>query len=106
MKYATVAYLSTILIYIVILVILIATSSTPQFPEQRAYIEDDVFYIDLNKATAEDLQQIPGVGPVLAENIVMYREENGAFTEYGQLLNVKGIGNKTLEVIMEYVRII
>lgn len=55
--------------------------------------------IDINKATCEELQLIDGIGPVLAENIVNYRDEHGNFSSMGDLLNVKGIGDSKLEKI-------
>jgi competence protein ComEA len=51
--------------------------------------------IDINTATAEVLEQIPGVGPVLAQRIIIYREQNGGFTSVDQLMEVSGIGEAT-----------
>jgi competence protein ComEA len=55
--------------------------------------------INLNAATARQLQQLSGIGPVLAERITVYREEYGAFRQLEDLTNVSGIGSKTLEDI-------
>lgn len=51
--------------------------------------------ININTATAEQLEQIPGVGPVLAQRIVMYREQTGGFGTVEQLTEVSGIGEAT-----------
>ncbi|WP_341251306.1 ComEA family DNA-binding protein [Euzebya pacifica] len=48
--------------------------------------------LDLNAATVEDLQSLPGVGPVTAERIVARRDELGGFSDVVQLLEVSGIG--------------
>lgn len=48
--------------------------------------------VDLNLATAEDLQGLPGVGPVTAERIITHRDQLGGFTDVVQLLEVPGIG--------------
>jgi competence protein ComEA len=52
--------------------------------------------LDLNAATAEQLETLPGIGPALAARIVAYRDEHGPFTRVEQLDNVKGIGAQTL----------
>ncbi|MCZ6505246.1 MAG: ComEA family DNA-binding protein [Actinobacteria bacterium] len=59
----------------------------------------------LNRASANDLEELPGVGPVLAERIVAYREQNGPFTEVEDLLQVGGIGEAKLASIRDLVRI-
>lgn len=53
--------------------------------------------VSLNRATAEQLQTLPGVGPVLAQAIITWRDENGPFTNVAQLQEVSGIGPKTYE---------
>jgi competence protein ComEA len=53
--------------------------------------------IDVNRATAEELTALKGIGPVLAKNIVEYRQRNGRFQSAEDLLRVKGIGPKKLE---------
>jgi competence protein ComEA len=51
--------------------------------------------IDINTAPAEVLEQIPGVGPVIAQRIVAYRDQNGGFRTVEQLTEVSGIGEAT-----------
>lgn len=72
-------------------------------PENTAPTEPKI--IDLNTATSEQLQTLPGIGPVLAERIVAYRQEIGTFTSVGQLMNVSGIGEKKLEELWDYVTV-
>jgi competence protein ComEA len=48
--------------------------------------------VNLNTATASDLDALPGIGPVLAQRIVSYREQQGRFTSVEQLDDVPGIG--------------
>ena len=59
--------------------------------------------ININTATAEDLQLHPGIGPLLAERIIAYREEKGLFEIPGELMNVPGIGEKKLEEIWDHI---
>lgn len=61
--------------------------------------------ISINRATATELETLPGVGPVLAERIVAYREEHGRFGEIEDLLGVPGIGETKLASIRDLVRL-
>lgn len=53
--------------------------------------------IPLNSATAAELVALPAVGPKTAERIVAFRREHGSFAQLEQLLEIKGIGRRTLE---------
>ena len=61
--------------------------------------------INVNTASATELEELPGVGEVIAQAIVDYRTENGPFTSVDQLLDVSGIGDATLENIRELVTV-
>ena len=61
--------------------------------------------IDINRASAEELQSLPGVGPAIAERIVADRLENGPFRQYEDLERVTGIGPKLRERIQPAVRL-
>ena len=61
--------------------------------------------ININTATSEQFQRLPGIGPVLADRIVAYRETYGSFESIGELMNVSGIGEKKLEAIWDLVTI-
>jgi competence protein ComEA len=62
-------------------------------------IEDEksVKSLDINTAKKSDLLTLPKVGPVTAERIIRYRDDYGPFKSIDDLLNIKGIGSKTLE---------
>lgn len=59
--------------------------------------------INLNTATREELMTLSGIGEVKADAILAYRAENGAFQSVEQLLEVSGIGEKTLEKLRAHV---
>lgn len=61
--------------------------------------------LDLNSATLDQLEQLPGVGEVLASRIIDYRTTHGAFTSVDQLRDVSGIGAKKYEEIKPKVRV-
>ena len=51
--------------------------------------------INLNTATAAQLESIPGIGAKTAERIIEYRQKNGAFKKVEDLMNVRGVGEKS-----------
>ena len=61
--------------------------------------------VNLNTATVEQLDTLPGVGPVTAQSILSWREENGRFSSVDDLLDVKGIGDATLGELRDLVTV-
>ncbi len=51
--------------------------------------------VNLNTATVDQLDGLPGIGRAVAERIVEYRQKNGGFKKIEELMNVKGIGEKS-----------
>ena len=76
-------------------------------PERAAEEEARVitFPISINDADMESLMALPGIGEVLAQRILDFRTENGAFSAPEELLNVEGIGKKRLEEILDLITI-
>lgn len=66
-------------------------------------VDDGV--VSLNRADVAAMQELPGVGPVLAERIVAYRDQNGPFQQVEDLLLVPGIGEAKLASIRDHVRV-
>ena len=81
---------------------------TPTVTTQDDKIESKNFRlkeksININKASKSELMKLPGIGEVLAENIIKYREDNGKIDDISELLKVKGIGKKKLDKIKPYI---
>lgn len=51
--------------------------------------------VNLNTATPAQIEGLPGIGPATAKRIIEYREKNGGFKKVEELMNVKGIGEKS-----------
>lgn len=73
----------------------------PSIPTPKSNIELDAessrvsYPININTASQTELEELPGIGPSLAAEIISYRENNGAFTDKEQIINVSGIGPST-----------
>jgi competence protein ComEA len=61
--------------------------------------------VDVNVADGATLQTLPGIGPVMAERIIAYREAHGRFHTLEDLIQVKGIGEATLEKLRPWITI-
>ncbi|MBW2558810.1 MAG: ComEA family DNA-binding protein [Deltaproteobacteria bacterium] len=79
-------------ILVVLFVVLFVISMVP------LVLADEGKKININTATVEELVNLDRIGPKYAERIVQYRETNGPFVKVEDIVMVKGIGAKTLEV--------
>jgi len=61
--------------------------------------------VNINTATAEELERLPGIGSTYARRIVEYRIENGLFSSADELLNIKGIGEKRLLKLKPFIKL-
>lgn len=82
----------------------------PNYSNQNAMVvsssdssQDYDSKININTADISSLQELPGVGPSLAQKIIIYREKNGKFSSIDDLKNVTGIGDKKFESLREYI---
>ena len=67
--------------------------------------EDNDGVVSINDADLSKLKEIPGIGDVKANAIIMYREKNGGFKSIEELKNVDGIGEKTFEKIKDSIKL-
>jgi competence protein ComEA len=70
------------------------TTANPLLTAEAAPAPESGTRLDLNRATHADLEELPGIGKVLAERIIAYRTEHGAFGSVADLRSVSGIGAK------------
>ncbi len=61
--------------------------------------------ININTASAQELEQLPGIGPTLAQNIVAYREMHGPFASVDEVQNVPEIGPLTYQAILPFITV-
>ncbi len=61
--------------------------------------------INVNQASASELERLPRVGPKLAERIVSHRSQNGPFRRIEDLMEVKGVGEKTFSLLRPYLAV-
>jgi competence protein ComEA len=69
-----------------------------------ARLQDPVL-VDLNRATADELEALPGVGAVLAQRVIAFRESTGRFRTVDDLRGVKGIGTKKFDRLKSLVTV-
>ena len=67
--------------------------------------DDESDKININTASAEELDTLPGIGPARAADIIAYREENGGFKNIEEIKNIKGIGDKSFEDLKDLITV-
>jgi len=67
--------------------------------------ENESDKININSASAEELDTLPGIGPARAADIIAYREGNGGFKNIEEIKNIKGIGDKSFEDLKDLITV-
>ena len=67
--------------------------------------ENEQGVININTASLQDLDTLPGIGPSTAQSIIDFREENGSFSSVEDIVLVPGIGEATLNEIIEFITV-
>ena len=84
-----------------------AVASTPgKKVKHPLHNEPSIHAIDINLSTAQELEALPGIGPILAQRIVEHRMRVGGFQSIQDLDQVKGIGTKKLQVLRPLIHVI
>ncbi len=79
--------------------------TSPDSEKKRINVEKVRILIDINSATAIELEHLFGIGPVKASDIISYRRTIGGFQTIEELKNVKGIGDGKFEKIKDFITI-
>jgi competence protein ComEA len=94
---------------LVVILALPAPDSTPVLPtvgvDDAVPAEDPRARININSATAEELEALPSIGEVIAARIIAYREQNGAFRSVDDLIHVEGVSDRTIDDIRNLVTV-
>ncbi len=81
------------------------SSASTQHSSSKAKFRPALGSISINQGDQKELEQLPGVGPSIAQKIIEYRSTHGGFKTIEEIDAVKGIGPKKLENIRPYVRL-
>lgn len=102
----------TIRVALLLLVALVAVQSVPAQQKaapagaqaaRAAHPKSVTGVVNINTASVADLSLLPRVGESVAQRIVEYRDKNGGFKKVEELLNVRGIGERSLETLRPHV---
>lgn len=77
-------------------------SNKEKEPKQKSDNKIEAHSININTASVETLKKIPGIGSVIANNIILVRQKKGKFNSLDELIEVKRIGSKKLSNIKKY----
>ncbi|MDE0084910.1 MAG: helix-hairpin-helix domain-containing protein [Candidatus Poribacteria bacterium] len=79
--------------------------AVPNKDQPQQSVEEKPALLNINTASAEELESLSGIGPQMAKRIIQYREEHGNFTSIDALTEVKGLGEKTLEKLKPFISV-
>ncbi|MGM0752245.1 MAG: helix-hairpin-helix domain-containing protein [Bacillota bacterium] len=76
---------------------------TPRLAPPAPLTDSGKGRININTATQQEFETLPGIGPAKASTFIQYREENGPFEAIEDIKNISGVGEKTFEKLKEYI---
>jgi competence protein ComEA len=100
------------LIVLIVIIAILATLTMVNYIRREnakknyvVLVEETALQILINSAQTAELEELPGIGPELAQRIVSYRNKHGQFETLEDLKRVKGIGNKLYNKILPYIKL-
>ena len=95
--------LTLLFLFVILYIAYLVPADNYSVTTERQVVEtgESIHYVNINVAAQEELEQLEGIGPTLAQRIVDYRDSHGEFTDVEQLLEIEGIGEKTLNNIRD-----
>jgi len=98
------------IVYIVMCLSLLASLGTPApllaaGAQKDETIQEVVSKVNINAASSDELQSVPGIGATLAERIIAFRTEHGPFKTADELTQVRGIGEKNLVKLLPWLTV-
>jgi comEA protein len=90
-----------------LLALVMALVVTPTYADQDkpAKTNSSELLVDINAADIDRLTELPGIGPKVAARIVAYRKDNGPFQKIEEIMNVRGIGEKTFVKLQKHLTV-
>ncbi len=103
---ATISVFITMMFFLIVVQHVVG-KTTPSTEKNNAKLLQTVITdkIDINTADAKTLTSVKGIGVKRAKSIVDYRDKNGAFQNVEELINIKGIGKKSLEKLKKHLKV-
>ena len=90
---------------LIIACIAASAASAAQGVQKQHSLDHSHASININQASAQDFEKLPGIGPEIARRIVAYRDKHGPFRRVEDLLVIRGIGPRKWKAIRPYLRI-
>ena len=81
----------------------VRVAAPPEVTSVDVELTQSAVKVNLNAATARELERLPRIGPKMAQKILQWREKNGSFRTLNDLVKVAGIGKKTVEEVKDLV---
>ena len=89
--------MKNVVLMFVLLAVVTFTGIWPASAAAASQVQNaDVAIVNINQADSLELQDLPGIGPALAERIIAYRDTHGPFTSVTQLTEVNGLGERKI----------